>query len=699
MKDLKKKMLLLILTFSVIMSISIEVSAKDNAKIHFINLKSDTLAVLVECNGEFGMIDSGEDSEYPIGEDPRYPYRDGIVKIHGFEDEVISYMKSVGVTKENFEFYIGTHPHSDHIGTADDVIREFCPKRVYTPEYHDYYISPNWFLFDNLFVYDEMLEAAEEVGADIILHFDPNAPVVPEQNGISTAVYNPDDPYDDYPAQEGKYEHISEERNTVGNPDFTLGGEMKIKIKNYKDIDTIAPFVDANRMSLGVLIEANGVNAYVAGDIENNFGDEDRLIGELPEVDIYCMGHHGLLQANSYDFVNYLSPEVMVMPGEFIHMPNIKKSSSRSSVYKVIEEQNAKGVPIYPTASYGDYIPAMVFNFDNNLSNNIPTGIRYLGKLQFSETYFSYKDGFPSNYVGELSYGNHRVSFDGNYISGASCFVYGVDHWMYLKNDGTYAKGWITDNGNSYFLDENGFMKTGWQYLGDKFYYFNNSGIMLKGWQYINKNWFYFNEAGHMLTDWQYIDGNWFYMNSSGAMQKGWQYIDSNWYYMNSSGAMQKGWQYIDSNWYYMNKSGVMLKGWQYVDGNWFYMNNSGVMLKGWQYIDSNWYYMNGSGAMQKGWQYIDSNWYYMNNSGIMLKGWQYVDGNWFYMNNSGVMLKGWQYIDGKWYYMNNSGNMQTGWQYINGKWYYMNKSGNMQTGWKYIGGKWYYFYKSGCMR
>lgn len=88
--------------------------------IHFLTLNHNTDAILIECDGKFGMVDSGEDNDYPDGSDPRYPLRAGITKGLGFENQVISYLESMGVTKDNFEFYIGTHPHSDHIGSADE---------------------------------------------------------------------------------------------------------------------------------------------------------------------------------------------------------------------------------------------------------------------------------------------------------------------------------------------------------------------------------------------------------------------------------------------------------------------------------------------------------------------------------------------------------------------------------------------------
>ena len=45
------------------------------SKIHFITLPYNSDAILLESNGHFGMIDSGEDSDYPDRSAPRYPFR------------------------------------------------------------------------------------------------------------------------------------------------------------------------------------------------------------------------------------------------------------------------------------------------------------------------------------------------------------------------------------------------------------------------------------------------------------------------------------------------------------------------------------------------------------------------------------------------------------------------------------------------
>ena len=47
-------------------------------KIHFINVSPTNLgsdAILLESNGHYAMIDTGEDYDFPDDSDPRYPYQ------------------------------------------------------------------------------------------------------------------------------------------------------------------------------------------------------------------------------------------------------------------------------------------------------------------------------------------------------------------------------------------------------------------------------------------------------------------------------------------------------------------------------------------------------------------------------------------------------------------------------------------------
>ena len=256
------------------------------------------------------MVDSGEDSDYPDGSDPNYPQNPGISMIEGWEDDVISYLYSVGVNTENFEFYIGTHAHSDHIGTADEVIREFQPERVYLQEYSDQYISSPIQYMDNQYIYDRAVAAAREVGAELIQDFS------------------------------------TEDLSGIHSPVFTLGNDMTVEIMNYGFSHMMIS--NANDMSLGVKVSANGKTAFLAVDINNTLGAENTLAGQLGHVDLLCMGHHGYYGSNTPGYMDALSPDLLILPG---NVQAVSTVGTRST-YTILKELSQNGVPMYATALY-----------------------------------------------------------------------------------------------------------------------------------------------------------------------------------------------------------------------------------------------------------------------------------------------------------------------------------------------------------
>ena len=338
------------------------------SKIHFITLPYNSDAILLESNGHFGMIDSGEDSDYPDGSDPRYPLRNNVYTGEGFEQQVIDYMHSVGVTQDNFDFYLGTHPHSDHIGSADEVIREFHPQRVYLMEYKDEYITSPGLLFDNLYVYDKAIEAAKEVGSTLIQNFDVNAPVIPNQAaeastqpaeqsisaGTDTRSYSyiteqeieekyGDSPIpEDDPAMEEAFPEegiavlnssdpnslvYSTPASTTGNPNFDLG-DLHLQIMNYSDDYKTTGKLDANCFSLGVKVTSDsGYTAFLSGDIGFADGDEARLSKVLGHIDVLKLGHHGIANSNSLEYLNALSPTIAIQSGLYKVLPEDRMNS------------------------------------------------------------------------------------------------------------------------------------------------------------------------------------------------------------------------------------------------------------------------------------------------------------------------------------------------------------------------------------
>lgn len=103
------------------------------------------------------MIDAAEDNDNPRGF-ANLAYK-------GYEEEILEWLKK-NIADENgkihFDFILGTHAHSDHIGGFDTIINDenVYIDKAYLKEYHsesinDYEVD-KW---DNQEVYDQMVEA------------------------------------------------------------------------------------------------------------------------------------------------------------------------------------------------------------------------------------------------------------------------------------------------------------------------------------------------------------------------------------------------------------------------------------------------------------------------------------------------------------------------------------------------------------
>ncbi len=605
-------------------------AASADTHIHILPF-AGTDAIVLESNGRFGIVDSGEDSDYPDGSDPRYPLRPGIVKGSGVEDAVVAYLKNLGVNSGNLEFYLGTHPHSDHIGSADEIIREFRPQRVYLAEYQDSFISDEARLWDNQYVYDRAIAAAKETGAILIQNLDPNAPVEPAPNPVEaqsdlTAVgdapqadvldaegvmerfgvdpTDQDDPYNsELLPEEGIavtrsvdpnliHEHAPDP-STTGSPFFTLG-DMNIEIVNYGDDYKFNPVPDANYFSWGVKVKAGGSTAFLAGDINNYDGDEDRLSGMIGHVDLLKLAHHGLSGSNTPSYLTALSPTYAVQTGNSSNLPEYAtKTLDRLGVrYFTAPEASANG--------YG----AVVATFARD-------GL-HLNVMKDAATYHAF---------------NHDPRL--------------VLYYQGLKQ--AYQ---------------------GWKKLGGSWYWFANSAAATQNsWIKQGGTWYWLTDSGAMATGWaKAADGKWYYFEGSGAMRSGgWMKQGSSWYYLSGSGAMQTGWLSKGGSWYWLDpESGRMATGWEKAsDGKWYYFEGSGAMQSSrWLKQGTAWYYLSGSGAMQTGWLLTGGAWYWMDpESGMMATGWLENGGSWYYLDpSSGAMATGTAVIDGTRYIFDDSG-------------------------------------------
>lgn len=588
---MKKYSILIIVVCLNILFCKIDVKASDETKIHFIALDSSSDAILLESNGKYGMIDSGEDWDFPTGQDFQYPAREGIIKWTGYEQQVIHYLEEVGV--EELEFYIATHAHSDHIGTGNEILDYFPTKYLYVSEYKDEWISSTNRLWDNQYVYDQLIEAANRNGTEIITHLD--------------------------------------QPENVDRCTFQMG-DMQLKIMNYErerdESGNIIPVGDDNWNALVVLIQAKGKNVLLASDLDPSEGDTAKIANILIEELWDDCGIKEDKVAEQYDIEECQEPESISCEDYPETAMNVKRE---------LPSYNERNV----NTGFDEWKP--------NLNNRIRLDLL---KLPHHGAYHSNTPYFLTSLNPKIA-----VATAESTILKEEMRKYLLETEIYATGDGEYAallvdfqgeelsvknvklkSGWNqTKDGEWRYCDDNGKALSKWQYIDGEWYWFDKS-IMQTGWQYLGK-WFYFDESGRMKTGWQYLGRNWYFLNKSGDMLTGWQYLGEHWYYLNDLGQMLTDWQYLGENWYYLSDSGQMLTGWQYLGGNWYYLSDSGQMLTGWQYLEGNWYYLNSSGQMLTGWQYLGGNWYYLNSSGQMLTGRIIIDGVWYIFDSSGMML------------------------------------------------------------
>lgn len=657
-------------------------------RIHFINTKgtTGTDAILLESNGHYALIDMGEDYDFPDGSNPLYPLRAGTTtsNFYAIEDRLFRHLDQVGVKK--LDFILGTHVHSDHIGGADEVLQRYKVDKFYLKRYSDDRISTQWGLWDNLFNYNNALNAAKKYGVNVV-------------------------------------QDISDK-----DSHFKFG-DMDIQLYNYKNEygpdGKLKKVYDDNPNSIVSVITVNGKKIYLGGDLDNVYGAEDRLGPQIGKVDLMKWNHHrdGKV-SNTINFINNLSPSVVVQTtGGEINVPSTIDKLKQMHVQIVHASSEIKDATVFDITTGGI----------NNISQEYPD-------IPSTNARWVTEDGFKKYYFGDGQMATGWHTFDGNryYFNGKGqlqqnkwlkdfdsdwnprfLFVdkdgkLKMSEWLQMDNHWYYvdARGYRMQselaiiNGKTYFFDDNGIMQTGSRTVNGTTLFFDNTGALSNegkplSWNKIGNKWYYLDENRNMTIGFKEIDGKLYYFNEIGEMGTGWQYTLQKWYYFNGSGEMQHGWLKDAGKWYYLDpKTGAMFTGLHKIDGKFYHFGDGGVMSTGWEQSENKWYYYTTSGELKKGWLKYNNDWYYLDQkTGEMVTGTKEVDGQHYSFKASGVMETGWTQKDGKWYHYASSGELNKGWLKYNNQWYYLDpKTGEMVTGIKEIDGQRYSFKASGAM-
>ncbi|HGL0686500.1 TPA: N-acetylmuramoyl-L-alanine amidase family protein [Streptococcus pneumoniae] len=437
---------------------NVQAQESSGNKIHFINVQEGgSDAIILESNGHFAMVDTGEDYDFPDGSDSRYPWREGIETSykHVLTDRVFRRLKELGVQK--LDFILVTHTHSDHIGNVDELLSTYPVDRVYLKKYSDSRITNSERLWDNLYGYDKVLQTAAEKGVSVIQNI------------------------------------------TQGDAHFQFG-DMDIQLYNYEnETDSsgeLKKIWDDNSNSLISVVKVNGKKIYLGGDLDNVHGAEDKYGPLIGKVDLMKFNHHhDTNKSNTKDFIKNLSPSLIVQTSDSLPW----KNGVDSEYVNWLKERGIERI----NAASKDY-DATVFDIRKDGFVNIST---------------SYKP-IPSFQAGwhKSSYGNwwyQAPDSTGEYAVG---WLQYKGQWYYFAPSGEMKTGWVKDKEAWYYMDSTGIMKTGEIEVAGHHYYLEESGAMKQGWLKKANDWYFYKTDGSRAIGWIKDKDKWYFLKENGQL-------------------------------------------------------------------------------------------------------------------------------------------------------------------------------------
>ena len=439
MKTLKTLIIIILVSMTFLPT----VHANSDDKLHIITVAEWSDAMILESNGHYAMIDTGEDFSYPDGSNPRYPDREGITKDKDkiTQDRLFAHIKQLGIKK--FDFIIITHAHSDHVGSAHDVLKTIPTEKLYIKKYSDDRISDKTRLWDNLYGYERALEAAKETNTTVI-------------------------------------QDITEKDSHL------MLGDIKIDLLNYENEyesdGSLKKVYDDNLNSILAIVNINNTKIFLGGDLENTERHLEEKFGPLiGQVDVMKFNHHvETTKSNTKEFVDKLNPKKII------------KTGIRPVEEKYAEYLKQKSISIINAGQLDR--AAISLEFNNGEVKDISNDYPHYGFYNENNTlkFKNWKNEAPKD-----GWTQHNDNW--YYFFNSGSVAVGWKHldnnWYYFNNDGSLRTGIVEDNSNLYYIDKNnGMLTNSWKEIDSNTnYYFKKDGRAAKNeWE----NFYHFEADG-----------------------------------------------------------------------------------------------------------------------------------------------------------------------------------------------------------
>lgn len=261
-------------------------------RIHFLNTNNSD-AILIESNGKFALIDSGEGDYNPRRK----------LSYDGSEEDVIKYLKKAAGDSEGkvtLEFALGTHNHYDHVGSFEAIAKD--------PDItvKTFYLKP---------VNHEIAHEYEYGGWGIEKTYEDTVKAFKNRGTVVTS---------DIPDKPFKFGDFTLTFYNTALDDERLHGQGE------------------NAESVGTMVEKGKKSAFLAADITRTTGLEGLLLPQLHKVDLLKVGHHGYYGSTSPKFARGLSPEIAIITNRLGKIyPDIKWTLtmvSHSAIFATVDE-------------------------------------------------------------------------------------------------------------------------------------------------------------------------------------------------------------------------------------------------------------------------------------------------------------------------------------------------------------------------
>lgn len=203
------------------------VTAEDRLEVTFIDV-GQADSILLENEGQYMLVDAGNNEDGP---------------------KLVTYLQGLGIT--DFSYVVGTHPHEDHIGGLDDIIKNFNIKTFYMPD-----------VITTTKTFEEVLDALES--KNIVLS-------IPNKNDT-----------------------------------FNLGdATVKVLYVGTEEESNL------NDTSIVLKVTYQNVSFLLTGDASTKV--EDSLDRKDLESTVLKVGHHGSSTATNEEFLNLVNPKYAVI--------------------------------------------------------------------------------------------------------------------------------------------------------------------------------------------------------------------------------------------------------------------------------------------------------------------------------------------------------------------------------------------------